>query len=206
MFATCPVLVGTGTLGAAANVFAPLIVSVPSKCTTALSFAFVASSESTYCIETGCPAVPDPSVIRTAARFGGDVVGTTQSSLLTLPWSQLVHYGVIHARRDSPPHSAPAPRSAPRSFPALRSSCPQRSLFRSQLRTRPRDDQIPLRCHYPIRKPPDWAAARIKYGFLHQSRSALIIETQPETSNDNRENFPNNNCESPPRPSRERRP
>jgi hypothetical protein len=79
------VLVGAGTLGAAANVFAPLIVSVPPKCTTALSFALLASSEFTYCIETGWPAIPDPGVIRTAARFAVDVVGTIQYSVLVCP-------------------------------------------------------------------------------------------------------------------------
>jgi hypothetical protein len=31
----------------------PLIVSVPLKCTTALSFAFVANAEFTYCADTG---------------------------------------------------------------------------------------------------------------------------------------------------------
>src|ERR1039457_1001391 len=85
LFATCPVLVGAGTLGAAANIFAPLIVSVPLKCTTALSSAFVASSEFTYCMETGCPATPEPGVVRTPARFAGDVVGTTQYSVFTWP-------------------------------------------------------------------------------------------------------------------------
>ena len=85
LFATSPELTGAGTFGAAANVFTPLIVSVPPRCTTALSFAFVASSEFTYCIETGCPATPDPGVVRTAARFAGEVVGTTQYSVLTAP-------------------------------------------------------------------------------------------------------------------------
>src|SRR5450432_3627814 len=85
LFATCPVLVGVGTLGAVENVFAPMIVSVPARCTTALSFAFVASDEFTYCSETACPATPAPGVVRTAARFAGDVVGTTQYSVLTCP-------------------------------------------------------------------------------------------------------------------------
>ncbi len=78
-------LVGAGTFGAAANVFVPLIVSAPFKCTTALSSAFVASPELAYCIETGCPATPDPGVVRTAAKFAGDVVGTIQYSVRSSP-------------------------------------------------------------------------------------------------------------------------
>jgi hypothetical protein len=38
---------------------------------------------STYCIETGCAAVPVPGVVRTIARFAGEVVGTIQNSVLT---------------------------------------------------------------------------------------------------------------------------
>jgi hypothetical protein len=50
-----------------------------------LSFAFAASAEFTYCIETGCAADPDPGVVRTPARFAGDVVGTSQYSVFTSP-------------------------------------------------------------------------------------------------------------------------
>jgi hypothetical protein len=80
-----PVLVGVGTVGAAANVLTPLIVSAPFRCTTALSFAFVDNSEFTYCIETGCPATPEPGVVRAVARFAGHVVGTSQYSVLPSP-------------------------------------------------------------------------------------------------------------------------
>jgi hypothetical protein len=83
LFATSPVWVGAGTLGAVAKTFAPPIVSDPFKCTTELSFAFVASAVFTYCIETGCAAVPVPGVVRTVARFAGEVVGTTQYSVRT---------------------------------------------------------------------------------------------------------------------------
>src|SRR5579863_3895731 len=85
LFVTCPVLVGAGTLGGDVKVFDPLIVSVPARCTTALSFALVANDEFTYCSETACPATPAPGVARTAARFAGEVAGTTQYSVLTCP-------------------------------------------------------------------------------------------------------------------------
>jgi hypothetical protein len=77
--------VGAGTFGALANVFVPLIVSSPLRCTTLLSFAFAASSEFTYCIETGCPATPDPGVVRTVARFAVAAAGTTQYSVFVCP-------------------------------------------------------------------------------------------------------------------------
>jgi hypothetical protein len=85
LFATSPDPTGAGTFGAAENVFVPVIVSVPARCNTALSLAFVASAEFTYCIETGCPTSPDPGVVRTICRFAGDVVGTTQYSVFTSP-------------------------------------------------------------------------------------------------------------------------
>jgi hypothetical protein len=85
LFATSPVFTGTGTFGGVENVFSPVMVSAVFKCTTALSFAFVASSEFTYCIDTGAEAIPDPGVVRTAAKFAGDVVGTTQYSVFTSP-------------------------------------------------------------------------------------------------------------------------
>src|SRR6266851_818510 len=85
LFATSPVPSGAGTLGATAKDLVPEIVSAPLKCTTELSFAFVASAVFTYCIDTGAAAVPDPGVVRTAARFAGEVVGTTQYSVRTSP-------------------------------------------------------------------------------------------------------------------------
>jgi hypothetical protein len=48
-----------------------------------LSFAFAASAVFTYCIETGCAAVPDPGVVRTSASVAGELVGTTQYSVRT---------------------------------------------------------------------------------------------------------------------------
>ena len=73
-------LVGAGTVGEVENVFVPLIVSVPARCTT------LASSEFTYCIDTGCVASPDPGVVRTAARFTAVVeTGTSQYSVFTSP-------------------------------------------------------------------------------------------------------------------------
>src|ERR1700758_1944911 len=63
----------------------PLMVSAPFRCHNAEVSAFVASPEFTYCIDTGCPANPDPGVVRTVARFAGDVAGTTQYSVFTCP-------------------------------------------------------------------------------------------------------------------------
>jgi hypothetical protein len=83
--ATWPVPAGAGTFGALANVFVPLIVSGPFKCTTEPSSALVASTAFTYCIDTGCAANPDPGVVRTVARFAGEFVGTIQYSVFTCP-------------------------------------------------------------------------------------------------------------------------
>ena len=86
LFATSPAFTGAGTFGGAENVFVPVIVSAFDRCTTALSFAFVASAEFTYCIDTGCAAVPDPGVVTTCASVTGDVdTGTIQNSVFTVP-------------------------------------------------------------------------------------------------------------------------
>jgi hypothetical protein len=78
-------LLGAGTFGELLKVLVPAIVSVPLTWTTASSFAFVASAEFTYCIDTGCPANPDPGVVRTVANVAGDAVGTIQNSVFTCP-------------------------------------------------------------------------------------------------------------------------
>src|SRR5580658_5704574 len=85
LFATAPEFAGVGVFGTAVKLFVPVIVSAVARCTTALSFAFPASAVLTYCIETGCAAVPDPGVVRTVARFAGDVVGTSQYSVRVVP-------------------------------------------------------------------------------------------------------------------------
>src|SRR5271169_40874 len=85
LFVTSPEFTGVGTFGGTTKLLAPVTVSVPVRWTTALSFAFAASSVFTYWIETGCAAVPDPGVVRTSARVAGELVGTTQYSVRTSP-------------------------------------------------------------------------------------------------------------------------
>src|SRR2546427_2064414 len=60
--------VGVGRLGATKNCFTPVIVSLPLRCTTAASFALMASAAFTYCCVAGGDAEPaEPGVARTAA-------------------------------------------------------------------------------------------------------------------------------------------
>jgi hypothetical protein len=72
-------------LGGVEKILVPVTVSVPDKCTTALSFAFPISAVFTYCMETGCAAVPVPGVVLTCASVAGEIVGTTQYSVRTSP-------------------------------------------------------------------------------------------------------------------------
>src|SRR5215470_7604451 len=88
LFAASLACNGAGNCGEIVNCLAPEIVSLPLRCTTELSSAFADNAVSTYCLLTGAWALPPkPKTVRTLAIVVGEVVGTDQYSVFTVPSS-----------------------------------------------------------------------------------------------------------------------